>query len=1172
MAEKLTPAQKMAVQDRGGKLLVSAAAGSGKTKVLVDRLLSYLTDRDSPCNIDDFLMITYTKAAAAELRSKIAKKLTELVSINPQSRHLQKQLQRLYLTKISTVHAFCADILRENAYRLDISPDFRVGDERECSQIQQFAMERVLEGAYEKIATDSQLCAFFETQGFGRDDRLVPQIVLQVYHSAQCHLDPDGWLDTCISNTEIGGITDAEQTVWGAYLICMLKRFLDLQIEALSNCVQAASGADGMQKPALLLADTLHQLQHLREANTWDDIISRKNVDYGRLTFPKSCTDIDLINSIKSVRDACKKHLTQKLSYFANDSKQTLNDLNSAGEAARGLVKLVRLFGAEYAMLKNSRRILDFSDLEHRTLDLLLGKKRTGPTATALELGQRFQEIMVDEYQDSNAVQDAIFSALTIKRQNCFMVGDVKQSIYQFRLADPGIFLEKYHTYVHAEEASPKQGRKVLLSSNFRSAGSVIEAVNDVFSNCMSPEVGGLEYGKEEMLHEGIPHLENTEPEVELHAIRVDHDTYAEEAACVAQRIQQLLDGTHMVRDGESFRPIKEEDIVILLRSPGSVGGEFMYALESRGIRCSTGAGLDLLQEEEIVVLRSLLQIISNPLQDISLVCVLTSRVFCFTADDLAQIRASRHGGMLFDALRALGSEKSNAFIQILNQLRYDAKLCTLSELLQKIFSATRMDSIYAAAPDGEMRTANLQAFCQLAAECEANGQRELDPFLEFLTALDEKGLSVGQDQKPAGTVSIMSIHKSKGLEFPVVFLCGLSKGFNQESARAHVLCDRDLGLGLSCVDLKNRVRYPTIAKRAIACKMISDSISEEMRVLYVAMTRARDRLIMTYADKDLEFHLSGLVGRMDFSPKALLTSEVNCAGSWVMLTALRRTESGALFSVSGRPQKVSLKERAWSVRVLEASSEPVDASCLDHQENASLDKATLDYMKTSLDFTYDHIDATHFPSKQTATQLKGRQKDEEVAEDTQTKLRQIRNWRRPSFMNPVESAVRYGNIVHCFMQHVNYQACADIAGINKEIIRMVDAGYLTGEEGELIDKEAIAAFFATELGKKLMTAQNVLREFKFSILDDAMQYGCGSPEEQVLVQGVVDCAVIENGQILVIDFKTDRVTNATIGTVAEQYRQQVALYARALSRIYQMPVHAAWLYFFSANEFIPVI
>ena len=502
MAERLTKQQEMAVRDRGGKLLVSAAAGSGKTKVLVDRLISYLKDPIDPANLDDFLIITYTKAAAAELRGKIAAKLTELIAQEPENRHLRRQMQRLYLTKISTVHSFCADVLKEYAYSLDIPADFRVADETECAELQLLVLERILEQAYETAADDPEFCAFVDTQGLGRDDRQIPQILLKVYQSARCHLDPNGWLQWCCDAANVEGISDAAQTVWGKYLLENLHATLDLHIDALSRCAALALQADGMEKPAALFEETVVQLRHLRAASSWDDVLRRKNIDYGRLTFSKKCTDLELAERMKSVRGACKLSLEKKLSAFSDPSEAVLEDLKLSAVAARGLITLTQQFSEEYEKRKRSRRILDFGDLEHRMLDLLLGKRRTGPTAVAMELGARYREIMVDEYQDSNGVQDAIFEALTRKRDNCFMVGDVKQSIYQFRLADPEIFVEKYNSYVPAEAAQPGEGRKVLLSSNFRSSAGVISAVNDVFSVCMSPQVGGLYYGEAEQLRD----------------------------------------------------------------------------------------------------------------------------------------------------------------------------------------------------------------------------------------------------------------------------------------------------------------------------------------------------------------------------------------------------------------------------------------------------------------------------------------------------------------------------------------------------------------------------------------------------------------------------------------------------------------------------------------------
>ena len=537
MAEKLTLQQKMAVENRGGNLLVSAAAGSGKTKVLVDRLMSYLTDPVDPANMDDFLIITYTKAAAAELRSKISDNLTTYIADQPENKHMQQQIQRLHLAKISTVHAFCSDILREYAYRLDISADFRIAEENECQELMFQVLQQVLENAYTNKLEDEAFRCFVDTQGLGRDDRQVPEIILQIYSSALCHLDPNSWLDWCLDSSNVAGKTDACETVWGEYLIKDLKSYLSLQITALENCVNKANDVPGLEKPVSLLSATIQNLRSLASCGTWDAVVNHPPIDYGTLTFKKDHKGTQLAEQMKAVRNACKEGLSKKLRYFSNDSVTVLAHLETAALAARGLVDLVKEFHFEYSKLKRIRRVLDFSDIEQKMLDLLLGKNRTGFTAAVEEIGSRFREIMVDEYQDSNQVQDAIFSALTHKRRNCFMVGDVKQSIYQFRLADPSIFLRKYDSYLPAEQAEAGDGRKILLSSNFRSSGGVISAVNDVFTACMSRNVGGLYYGEAEMLREGIPHIALPEPEVSLYAIDVREDTYQEEAAFVAKKI-----------------------------------------------------------------------------------------------------------------------------------------------------------------------------------------------------------------------------------------------------------------------------------------------------------------------------------------------------------------------------------------------------------------------------------------------------------------------------------------------------------------------------------------------------------------------------------------------------------------------------------------------------------
>ena len=1166
MADKLTPQQKQAVENRGGTLLVSAAAGSGKTKVLVDRLMLYLTDPVDPANLDEFLIITYTKAAASELRGKIAAKLTERIAEDPENRHLQKQMQRLFLTKISTVHGFCADLLREYAYKLDLAADFRVADENECRELRETVLSSLLDNAYQN-ENDPAFRAFVDSQGLGRTDALVPEVLQKVYDSAMCHLDPEGWLEECLRASQTEGITDAGETVWGRYLLENLFSWLDIQIGIFRKSVSMVEEVPGLEKPAINLKNTLYQLESLRSSETWDQVVQRKNVDFGRLVFPKKADVPEITEPIKAARNACKKGLEKKLRSFENDSAQILGDLAQCEAAARGLVSLVRQFGKEYARVKKSRRCVDFSDLEHRTLDLLLGKSRSTPTAAAAEIGSRFREILVDEYQDSNGVQDAIFSALTRKRQNLFLVGDVKQSIYQFRLADPGIFLQKYGTFLPAEEADPGDGRKVLLSHNFRSGGEVIEAVNHVFASCMSPEVGGLHYGEGEALREGIHHSALPDRAVALYGVEVREDTYAEEAAFVAEKIQNMLREKTLIRSGDGFRPVTAEDIVILLRSPGSVGGDFKRALEARGIRCSSGGGVDLLKCQEIATFRSLLQTIANPRQDIPLISTLASPVFGFTADDLAAFRSGHRAGSVYDALEKSDLPKAKEFLQVLQKLRRESRLQTLTKLLEICLVLTRMDSIYAAMEGGKAKAANLQTFYQLAADFEAGNHRDLLQFLDHLDAMEEKGLMTA-GESTSGAVTIMSIHKSKGLEFPVVFLCGLSREFNRESLRAQILCDKELGLGLSVADHSTRVRYSSLAKRAIAAKMSAESLSEEMRVLYVAMTRARDRLVMTYAVKNLEADLQDIALRMDFDGGAQLCRDAICPGDWVLIAAMQRTDAGEFHALAGRPKKLTIPECSWHIEITEAPEMTASGSVLTESKPA-MPAGTEEKLREALSFRYEHTPATQAPSKQTATGRKGRAKDEEAAEDTQEPKHIHRSWRRPSFREQDKSGIQYGSAIHAAMQHIRYENCGSVPEVEREVTSLVQRGLLSREQAALVDAAHIAAFFDTEIGKKLRSGAEHLREFKFSILDVGNHYGDGLEEEQVLLQGVVDCALLEEDGITILDFKTDKVTEATLEETVRQYRMQVQTYAEALSRIYEMPVKEKYLYFFRLNRFV---
>jgi ATP-dependent helicase/nuclease subunit A len=674
-------------------------------------------------------------------------------------------------------------------------------------------------------------------------------------------------------------------------------------------------------------------------------------------------------------------------------------------------------------------------------------------------------------------------------------------------------------------------------------------------------------YGPEEALYEGFSHTSLGTAETELYCVDVQQETYPEEANFVADHIRKLLQ-SGMVREGEGLRPVRPEDIVILLRSPGSSGIYYQRALEQAGIRYTTGGGIDLLKTDEIATFHAILQVIHNPRLDIPLVAALSSPAFGFTADDLAALRAKRISCSFYDALLQDDSEKTRQFLKTLQHLRNAVRHFSLTKLMEEVLVATSLEEIYGAMEGSQLRLANLQTFFQLASDFESGGNHDLGRFLEHLEVMADKGLITAGEQGATGCVSIMSIHKSKGLEFPVVYLCGLGREFNMENQRENVLCHKSMGLGLSAVDAHNRLRYPTIAKRAIAVRIGQESVSEELRVLYVAMTRARDRLIMTYASKRLQKDLADIVQRMDMGGEQLLIREAVCPGEWVLLTALQKTEAGELFALAGKPRNTQSGPYPWKIRVATAPQPVVDNVPQEKTEHISPD--LYDKIQKGLSFHYLFAAATSTPSKQTATGLKGRWIDQEAAEDTIVPQTIYRNWRQPTFVSQSKQGKDYGNALHTAMQYIDYTACIHEEAVRAELKRLTDQGYLSAQQAELVDESKIACFFATALGQQLQGG-NVVREFKFSLLMPADAHGEGLEAEQILLQGVVDCALLEDDGITIIDFKTDHVTEDSLPHKLAQYAPQVQIYAQAMQRIYQKPIKQRLLYFFSIGRFVCV-
>ena len=1190
MAEKkvvLTPSQQAVVDDRGGALLVSAAAGSGKTKVLVDRLLAQVCAENAPANLDDFLIITYTKAAAAELRGKIAKELSARLSMEPENAHLQRQLTRIYMAQISTVHAFCASILREYAHVLDIPADFRVAEEQEAAELRQEAFDALMEQSYEGMTEDSPLRPLIDQFGYGRDDHRLAELLLPVYAAVRCRVEPDAWMRQCEEAYVLDDTADAAQTPWGRALIARLHETAAWVRRDLERTAAAMVRDAVLQEKYLpRFLENIASVAELEARESWDDIYDNRLLSFGSVPPVRSPEDPELKETVQNIRKGALEALKGAQACFYAPSQKVMADLRSTAEPIRALLTLLRQFDRQYAQEKRRRKLLDFSDLEHEAICLLCQKGTALPTAAAKEIGARFREILVDEYQDSNAVQERIFEALSRGGENRFMVGDVKQSIYRFRLADPGIFLEKYKSFPMRGNAADGEPRKILLSENFRSRPEILQAVNDVFTLVMSPEAAELSYGEEEMLRCGIPDFPpSPQPKVELHCIELNDgadereqkaDKCEEEAAFVAARIHELLSSGTMIADKGTLRPATAGDIVVLMRSPGHAAAQYAAALAQYQIACVTDRGGSILDATEVEVLCSILQIVDNPHQDVPLAAAMASHVFGFTPDELARARCRDRKTDLYDCLCGAAEEdaKLHDFLLWLATMRDRAVQMTLPALIDEILTSTGLEEIYASMPDGVRRTENLRAFRALAAGFASSRGGGLMQFCRYLAGLRESGANVAPPESVAGSdaVRIMSIHKSKGLEFPIVVLADLSRKFNLQDNTAPVLLDDELLIGANVVDTQNSSYYPGIARMAIAAKKKRQSVSEEMRVLYVAMTRAKDMLIMTDCASKQTERLQKWNAALSEPMRPETAASVLRMGDWILMAALCRTEAGELFARTGANAVSRVRPDAWRITFRSAQALHEGQAEMAGTFAALPEKQEeMDALERQLSYVYPHMAAAGTASKLTATQLKGRLLDQEAAENAEhaEPVRTVQ--RRPNFRTDTPLTGREkGSATHLFMQFVRYEACTDLQGIASELERLRRERFLTARQAEAVDRACILRLFTGPFGARILRADTIRREFKFSILTDAGAYDPLAAGEQVMLQGVVDCFWEENGGLVIVDFKTDR-TFGDPERKAAAYRPQLEAYAQALSRIFRKPVREKYLYFFDCGTAVPV-
>lgn len=1186
MGVNWTADQQAAITNRGGTLLVSAAAGSGKTAVLVQRVLERVTSQENPCDIDTFLIVTFTRAAASEMRGKIADALTQLVAQNPRNAHLRRQLLLVHRAKITTVHSFCMGLLREHFHELGLPPDFRTADENQQTAIQLEILEDVLEEQY--AHADTGFAALVDALSNGHDDRQVSNIVLETFRTLQSSPQPSktlaGYREQFTKPFDRLANTD-----WGKELLDTARDRITYAISVLDDALdEMHEDSSVLEKYEPAFLDDRNQaytLLALVKGGAWDEAVRQCTAickNRTKLASVRGYGDKAFLDRLKQAR-AIWKDISVELSQniLCIQEADVRLDMQMMSPAVCALCDTVQAFMDAYQTEKLRRGIVDFNDLEHFTVQLLVDEDGS-PTPLAKEM--HFSEIMVDEYQDTNAVQDTIFRAVSEQEKNIFMVGDVKQSIYRFRLANPAIFLQKYLQYGDAEAIHDDNPRRIVLSQNFRSRPEVLDSVNYLFSALMSQRLGDLDYTDREALHAGAVFPQGQDDyrtEICILETSSDEDdapeTIQQEAAYCAERIRQMLENGFHVTDKQTgnLRPCRPEDFVILLRSVKNKVQVFQKELSIRGIPAGTDMPEDMLDTPEILTLTAWLETIDNPRQDIPLLAVLTSPLAGFAEEELAEIRLCDNEHDFYCALCASAETmpKTQAFLQKLNELRLLSADLPVRQLLWHIVDYTNAMGIFGAMPNGRARQHHITALIELAGNFEQGGSRGLFAFVRYLRELRKSGgtVTAPDTEEAAGMVRIMSIHKSKGLEFPIVIIANCAKRFNELDLHKPVLLHENMGISMRCRNSERGIEYDGLDRLAMASALQREMASEELRILYVAMTRAKEKLICTCALKSVEKQAEkwASVAVLDPIPPYALAS-VKQYAVWLGVPLLRHPNAAALRTLCSRVPELDINAPdCFTVQVIPYQRQQVLENIPDYSQTVQHRQLEAPQLRP-----YAGDILRDLPSKLTATAITtGSFRAQEAQEQTVLPKQNI-SLRRPYFDRTARGLTpsEVGTAHHLFLQFCDFKQCETEQGRILELTRLREKHILSDVQAEAIDLSHIAGFFTSELYKKIKQAEQVYREFKFSILVPAKEYYPEAepfPEEQVLLQGVIDCLLETEQGMILIDFKTDRIPRYKAMERAQRYRKQLEIYRRAAETVFQKTVSSSALFFLHTGQTI---
>lgn len=1195
-----TGPQKQAIEAEGGRLLVSAAAGSGKTAVLVERICSRITDPERNADIDRFLIVTFTKAAAQGMRNRIVTAIYERLADHPDDIHLERQLSLVGKASIDTISAFCLTLLRRYFHKLELSPDFRIAEESEMVLLKVDVLDRKMEEWYAGTrAEEFAMAASFFSKG--KTDSTFAEILAMLETKTASMPDPMEYLRLQQARYETAIKEEPLETLWGKVLQERAKLRMEYVKERLEEAMGLCEIPDLESKTLPILMDDAAYakalLAKIKEGN-WEEIREvLQSREAMRFTSPKGYEDKALINYLKQARDLLKETVGSLLADFHISKEEMKADFETLAKPIAVVCDFVMDYLTALEIEKKERGILDFPDIEHFVYRLLVnhydvetGELQTTPLAK--EIAAEYDEIYIDEYQDINELQDIIFRAVSHEEKNIFLVGDVKQSIYRFRHSDPTIFLrKKQEGSVYGEEQDPPY--RIELSSNFRSREPILSAANYFFHMVMSERFGEMEYTEREFLRFGAASYEGESLPVEVDFCKYykkgseylpegvePESKIAGEAAFVAKRIKELFNSGKMVTDEKTglLRPIRPGDIVLLMRSIARRAPIYEDALRAESIPTLSDGGEQFFSREEISAVLSLLQAIDNPAQDIPLIAAMRSGLFEFKSDELAAMRAEHLSGDFWDAVKAYAEkdEKTKAFVEKVNEYRLIAKNIPVGDLLLKIYEETDFELIAAAMPEGELRRQNLRLLYDYARAFEKSSYQGLFQFNRFIDRLSESERDFASAKLlPEGfdAVRIMTIHKSKGLEFPVVFVCDCSHRFNANDQKGSFLLHQKLGFGPKVRDLERRLEFDSMPRKVIAARMREDSLAEELRTFYVALTRAKEHLFLVGTVEVNKDGLSGLKQTM-LSEKGHLHPELmkdyDHYTGWLMAVLQHHPDGGALRDELGTSGENILDGPHMNIRILEP--EYLDLTEEEKKEEKTPPAEAEKYAKEiadRLEYQYPYLEAVEIPTKLSVSDLISVEDDKE---ETKTKtLFQVPE----QFGQKQPTGADRGNALHHFMQFAELTKLTTHEDAKEELKNLVDKEFLSEREGNLISIRQVVEFTKSDLFARMRKAIYLLREYRFNLAFSAEDFVAAGIEEErfcklpegefVLIQGVIDGAFLTDHGYVIFDFKTDAATDEQV--LRKRYETQLALYARAVEMMSKTPVCEKVIYSFSLGK-----